>query len=421
MESWKKNLYITWLAQMLVMIGFSSALPFIPLYIQELGVPNKEEAALWTGVMVSLSFVVMAVISPVWGALSDRYGRKSMLVRSMLAGGIIVFLLSFTTQVWQVFGLRILQGAFAGSVTAAVALVATITPRERMGYSLGLMQTAVFAGQSVGPLIGGFLGEHLGYRPAFLITSGFMFLAVGLVFFMIKENFTPQIAERKVGESRTKALIHNFGQFMGHKEFMTMTVILALVQFSSIILLPVLPVFVQSLPGGVLKNAGMGVSSITGLIFGLAGFTAAISAVVAGRLSDRLGHRSILMFSTLGVGIVCIPQIFVTDTFQLLLLRGLTGLFIGGIVPSANAIIGQATPKDRRGAAYGVTQSITSIGMAAGPITGAILAATIDVRVVFVVTTVSMLFISFWVSRALSRPEPKAVTVTVTQPKGLSQ
>jgi len=202
MEIWKRNLYATALAELLVMVGFTSVMPFIPLYLQTLGVKTKEEAALWTGIMVALSFIVMAVASPIWGTLADRHGRKSMLLRSMMAGALIVLALSFTTEVWQVFGLRIAQGAFAGSVTAAMALVATITPRERMGFSLGLMQTSVFAGQSFGPLIGGFLAEHLGFRSAFFITSSLMFLASGLLWWLVKEQFVRQVAISKVANNQ---------------------------------------------------------------------------------------------------------------------------------------------------------------------------------------------------------------------------
>ncbi len=405
MELWKRNLYLTWLAQMLVMIGFTSVLPFVPLYIQTMGL-NSKEAALWTGVMVSLSFVVMGIAAPIWGALSDRYGRKSMLLRSMVAGSLIILAMSFTNQVWQVFGLRIMQGAFAGSVTAAIALVASITPRQKMGFSLGLMQTAVFSGQSIGPLLGGFLAEHLGYQAAFLITCSLMFGATALVWLFVKEEFTPKIIEAGPNSNDSRNPLQKFAanwtQFAGYKGFMTMALVLAMLQFTTFILTPVLPIFVQGLPGGLLKSAGMGVSSITGLIFGVTGITSALSSIVAGRLSDKLGHRVVLIFSTATAAVLYLPQIFVTDTFQLLVMRGLTGLCIGGIIPSANAIIGQLTPPEKRGTAYGVAQSIASIGQAAGPLTGALVVATLDAHVVFGVTAVMFVVVCLWVRRVIS-------------------
>jgi MFS family permease len=420
MELWKRNLYFTWSAQMLVMIGFTSALPFIPLYLQTLGVPTKEEAALWTGAMVALSFVVMAIVSPIWGSLADRYGRKSMVVRSMLAGSLIIMLLSFTTEVWQVFLLRMCQGAFAGSVTAAVALIASCTPKERMGFSLGLMQTAVFAGQSLGPLTGGFLGEHVGYRSAFLITSSFMFLATGLVFFFVKEDFTPRPAALRPEGSRVRAFGANWMQFMSQRQFMTMAVVLAMIQFTNIMLSPVLPIFIQGLPGGALKEAGMGPSSITGLILGVTGITSAISSVVTGKLSDKFGHRLVLIGCAAGAALLSLPQIFVGDTMQLLVLRGITGLFIGGIIPSANAIVSEVTPQERRGAAYGVIQSVGSLGMAAGPVVGALVAATLDARLVFLLMALMLFFISLWVSKVLQTRTAPPTTQGTAQPSGKS-
>jgi DHA1 family multidrug resistance protein-like MFS transporter len=375
-------------------------------------VPTKEEEALWTGLMVSFSFVVMAFISPIWGQLSDRYGRKAMLIRSTFAGSIIVLLLSLTTEVWQVFVLRLLQGAFAGSVTAAVALFATITPKEKMGFCLGLMQTAVFAGQSLGPTVGGFLADHFGYRQAFLITCGLMFISTGLTFFFIKENFVRKpVVPRPADTTRWQAFTGNWTSFLSNRQFLTMCLVLAMLQFSSIMLYPVLPIFIQAHHSGALEQAGLGVSSVTGLIFGVTGLASAVSAVIAGRLSDKLGHRRILIISAFGGGLVGLPLLLVSDTLQLLIVRGMMGLFIGGILPSANAIIGGLTPEDRRGAAYGVTQSVSSIGMSLGPLTGAILVATLDARLVFALTAALLLFISLWVSRVLPRQTALAPAV----------
>lgn len=399
-ENWQVVLYASFIAQTLSITGFSASLPFIPLFlIKDLHITDVGEAALWSGAMAAGSSITMGVLAPIWGSLADRYGRKSMVLRAMIGGCILIALMSVTGNVWVLFGLRVLQGALTGTVPANIALVASVTPRERTGYALGIIQTAVFTGSSIGPLVGGTLADLTDYRFTFVITSLALAVAAVIVFFFVNEDFTPvqpDPLEEKLN------LVQRFKVMFSQKEFVAMLLILSLVQFANSVIVPILALFIQ-----VLNGAAEGAATLAGLELGITGIASACSAAFAGRLSDKYGHRRVLFISALAAACLYFPQAAVGNVWELLILRGLMGLFFGGIIPSANALISHQIPEGRKGAAYGLVSSVSSIGFAAGPVSGAIIAAVLSTRAVFVATGVLLLVAAFYIRRVLAAsPQP---------------
>ncbi len=400
-ENWQLILYASFVAQMLSITGFSVSLPFIPLFlIKELHVPSVGEAGLWSGAMAAVSSITMGVLAPIWGSLADRYGRKSMVLRAMIGGSVIIALMSITGNVWVLFGLRVLQGAFTGTVPANIALVASVTPKERAGYALGIMQTAVFTGSSIGPLIGGTLADLTGYRMTFVITSFALGLAAVIVFFFVHEDFVPVAPEPN---ARKLNIIQRYRVMFSQRTFVATLLILSLVQFANSVIVPVLALFIQ-----VLNGNSEGAATLAGLELGITGIASACSAALAGRLSDRYGHRRVLFISALASACLYFPQALVGNVWELLILRGMMGLFFGGIIPSANALISQQIPEGRKGAAYGMVNGINSLGFAAGPVTGALIAALLSTRAVFVVTGGLLLGAAFYIRRVLATPAQEA-------------
>ncbi|MDQ3811325.1 MAG: MFS transporter, partial [Chloroflexota bacterium] len=155
MPLWQRTAWIAAATQFVTLIGFGLSMPFIPLYVQALGIQDRAQVALWSGVLQGSAALSMAVLAPFWGALADRVGRKPMLVRSMLGGAVVIAAMGFVADVWQLLGLRIVQGAVTGSQAAAAALVAGVVPAARAGFALGLIATSVQVGNTVGPAIGG--------------------------------------------------------------------------------------------------------------------------------------------------------------------------------------------------------------------------------------------------------------------------
>jgi DHA1 family multidrug resistance protein-like MFS transporter len=400
MAQWEKNLYASWIAQLLAIIGFSASVPFIPLYlIKDLGIHDQAGAELWAGVMATTSGLAMAIFAPIWGVLSDRFGRKSMVLRAMLGGFVIIGLMPLFSNVWIILFLRIAQGVLTGTVPANVALIASTTPPRRLGFALGLMQTAVFTGSSVGPLIGGFCADITDYKVTFFITAVLLLVAGLIVLFFVKEDFVPQPKVHLEGPKPSLAQRLR-GQFSS-RTFVAMLVVLTLVQFGGSVVAPVLALFIQQLNGSI-----DGAATLAGLELAVTGIAAAASSVVAGNLADRFGRKQVLIISSLAVGILYAPQAAVTTFWQLLILRGLMGIFIGGIMPAANAIIAELIPEGRKGTAYGLVSAASSMGFAVGPITGSIIAAALDIRGIFLLTSATLLLAAFWTWWAVDKYEP---------------
>lgn len=409
---WKRTLYACFIVQMLSMIGFSASIPFTPLFLlKDLNLVNAAEAGVWAGLMSAASALSLAVLAPVWGAVADRFGRKSMILRALIGGSVTVGLMAFCPNVWVLLFLRLLQGALSGTVPAVVALISTVTPKEQRGYALGMVQTSVFVGASIGPLIGGALADLTDYRMTFFITAVVLGIASLIVVFFVHEEFTPvkhDAQNPKVG------FVRQFGAVFSQREFVSLVIILVLVQFSSSVIIPILALFIKALNGGQ-----DGAASLAGAELAVTGIACACSAALAGRLSDKYGHRKILIISSIAAAIFYFPQAAVGNVWQLLILRGLMGLCFGGIVPSANALIAEVIPEGRKGAAFGWVSSCSSLGMAVGPIAGSIIAALLGNRAVFLVTAMTLLIAAFWIK--ISVPANREATAFEKLPQQVPQ
>ena len=382
-DSWQRNLAAIWIAQMVSGMAFSFVLPFIPLYIQTLGVEGTTEAIQWAGLISAATALSMTVVQPIWGTLADRYGRKPMVLRSTFGGFVVVGLMGFATSPEQLLALRFIQGTITGVVAAATALVATMTPKARLGFTLGMMQVALFVGTSVGPLVGGYIADTVGYRASFFAASAFLFAAGVIVVAFVREDFVPPTKDNKgpgvIAGSRALLALQGFAVLLG---------VVFLIQLSGVIVGPVLTLFIAELSGR--ENA----ATAAGIILAATGVTSAVSAVVLGRLSDRVGHVRILLVCLLGAAATYFPQSLVVSAWQLLVLRMLLGLFIGGLMPSANALVAARVPAERRGSAYGLTAMAGSFANGVGPLAGAAIATHFGIRAVFVAT--SCLFVACW-------------------------
>jgi DHA1 family multidrug resistance protein-like MFS transporter len=189
--SWQRTLWIIWFTELIAVAGFTVVMPILPLYIRELGVQVEQEVRIWSGLVISAHAVTMTIFGPIWGALSDRYGRKVMIERAMFGGAVLIALMGLVQNVQQLVLLRFVQGAVTGVISAANALVASVAPRERAGYALGMVQMALYVGASAGPLLGGVISDTFGYRTAFLVTGALLFLSGLGVLFFVKEVFHP--------------------------------------------------------------------------------------------------------------------------------------------------------------------------------------------------------------------------------------
>ena len=195
MINWKKNLYIMWICQFLAMVGMSSIVPFLPLFVRELGVTSIEETSKWSGLVFAGPFFVSLFLSSVWGNLGDKYGRKMMTIRATFGLALAQILIGFSQDINQLFIARMIQGGLSGFLPAAMALIASNTPEEKTGYALGMLQSSTAAGTVLGPLLGGVIADFFSFRAVFFVVAGLLFLVGFAIIFFVKEDKRDQSKE----------------------------------------------------------------------------------------------------------------------------------------------------------------------------------------------------------------------------------
>jgi DHA1 family multidrug resistance protein-like MFS transporter len=386
-RGWQRNLYVIWVAELVAIAGFSVTLPFMPYYVQELGVTDLAQVEMWSALLVTGQAITMAIFAPLWGSLADRYGRKLMVERAMFGGAMLLSAMGFVRNVHQLAILRTLQGCVTGTVPAAITLVASTVPRRRSGYALGLLQMAIYSGASVGPLLGGLVADAFGYRAAFWVTAALLFAAGLSVFFLVEEQFKPSRHGQDspaggVGSKSARGFWQGMALVLRSRALLVLLGTRVVMRFGSGIMGPMLPLFVQSL-----MSDGERVASVTGLTTGVGAATAALGAVALGRVGDRIGHRRVLVACALGAAALYAPQFFVATPTELLILQGAAGIAMGGILASVSATLANLAPEGRQGVVYGLDTSAVSMANAVAPMVGAAIAAGLGLRFIFICTT----------------------------------
>lgn len=385
MELWQKNLYSLWFSQLIAAMGLSMIIPFLPFYLRELGVTEGEAVKIWSGLIFSAPFMVSAFLQPVWGILGDRRGRKPMVVRAMLGLALANFLMGFAQSAPQLLILRFFQGSLAGFVAPSLALMASCTPKEKTGQALGTLQSALVTGMIVGPLLGGVLAHFMGYRPIFFWTAFFCLSGAIIVIRFVKEEFVRQEKEKKSGlQDHLRYIFHS-------PELRVMFLLMILVQCSITIVAPFLSLYVE-----YLKVSPKFIGLMTGVVFGITGVANASTAPFWGKRADRIGYRKNLRHSLMGITLFSFPQAFVTNVYQLLILRVGLGIFISGVIPTINTIVQRSTSEKDRGGIYGIFQGGLLLGNVAGPLIGGVLAASLGLRSIFLITTGIFCLASVW-------------------------
>lgn len=391
MEQWKQNLLCLWIAGFLIMAAWTSIMPFLPLFLtQELGVEGEAELKFWTGIIFGINFLSMMLVSPIWGKVADKYGRKLMLIRSGIGIGIIIALMGIARTPLHLFFLRLINGTVAGFVPASIALVSTNTPEEKVGFALGTLQAGVVAGSILGPFLGGILAEVLGFRQIFYV-SGLVLLAITIsVVVFVKETNKPA-----ANESNT-SMIADFRTIFSVSSLVTMFTTGFLIQFALFSTNPFLLFYVQE----VYPDEAM-LSFLTGLAVSVTGFASMLAAPVFGKLGDKFGSQYVLFYNLLGTAFFLIPHIFVVTYWQLLICRFLLGISMGGLLPSVNALIHHFSPKGLESSTYAYSNSFINMGMMLGPIVGGYLGGLIGIRGLFVVASFLFVLSIFWFKRSL--------------------
>ncbi len=391
MKDWQRTLWLMVGVQATMSIAFQISAPFLPLFLIELGVHPLSAVELWAGAISSVNFLMSALASPLWGGLADRVGRKAMVIRSSAAVAIFTAMMGVVQNAAQLFGVRVLMGAFSGFSASATALVATKVPEDRLGFSLGWMATGQLLGALLGPMLGGLVADRThDYRHIFFWTSFFAFVATLGCTLLVHERFRRNAHPERGTYS---ALWSEIGELIRHPQLLPMFVVVLLAQVAALGIQPVVPLYVRSLVG----NAPW-LATAAGASFAVTGLADLIASPLLGKRSDRIGYRRVLLISLAGVACFTLPQAFVHNVLGFIALRFGVGLFLGGILPTANAWIGSLFPGEQRGRVYGLVSSAMFLGMFVGPLLGGTVASRFGFTVTFLVIGCLMLANFLWVA-----------------------
>ncbi len=368
-ESWRRNLYTIAVIEFLVLMSYSFTGPFMPMFIQSMGKFTDREAAFWSGLTGTISGIAMFLTAPLWGIVADRWGRKPMVLRAMFGITVLMAATALAPNVFWVIMARGGQGFFAGSMSAASALVASTTPRDRVPQAMGTLMVASFGGNAFGPLIGGVLADATSYTTVFYIVAGTYLLGGLAVLFLVKERFSPLPR----GQTATVGRLWNLAR---SREILPLLIVLCVLSIGPSMLSPVIPLFI-----GQLKAQDAATAS--GFAFSLMGVVASLSSLVAGRLAGRISMKRMMVFGCIATGATFLPPVFATTVTVFIVLMSLRGVFNGGIMVPSNSLIALSVSETQQGMAYGLQQSANSLGGGIGPLIGGALAGLWGLKIVF--------------------------------------
>lgn len=390
---WRRNLVALWFAEFTAIFGFSFAFPFLSIFIsQDLGVSQGHDLDLWTAAAGSVSGLTMAIASPIWGVLGDRYGRKPMLIRSMLGGAITVGLIFFVQTPIQLVALRFIQGATSGTVAAATALVAVETPRQRVGWALGVVTSAVALGSAIGPVVGGLAAAAFGLRLVFLGGGILLLIAMIPVVMIVRESPLKPRDRSRPGmlaliKQRPGAL-HSLAILIGAQGLVT--VVNTATQ--------------QLLVLRLIEMLGRAAATVTGIAFGVAGLTNSVSAIGYTAVTRRIGYVNAFTFASMLLAITVAVLVVAPNAVVVVIAVGAAGLLYGAVVPGTAAMIGLETPIEAQSTVFGFNASAVAFGFFLGPLIGGGIAASSNVRDALAVTAGLAMLLAFVI--ALGAREP---------------
>ncbi len=399
---WRRNLVFIWIGVFVGLLGANFVFPFMPFFIKDLGVTDKAQVSYYSGLTASATGLSLTFTAPIWGALSDRFGRKVMFVRALVGAGILIGIMGLAQAVWQLVALRFLMGAFAGTFGAAAALVAATTPRERAGQALGLLQTGQFLANMLGPVAGGIVAASLGIRESFIFCSCLYLTAAVLAYTFVREPRETLAPRPDAGQGRaaTGSLTGNLKAVVSERQILVMLAMLFVLWLSTTYVRPVMPISIDdfaSRAGGTggesdrvsLELPGLRTTlketTAAGLVFGMIGMTSTIAALSVAPVGQRFGYRNAVTAAALLTGICYIPVFFAGSFTAFLLFFGAVGLFQGAMVPGTNALIAASAPEGKQGSAFGLASSMQSMALLIGPLAGGATSGILGIRSIYLV------------------------------------
>jgi len=375
--AWRRTFVVLLIGSFLAATSYTMVVPFLPLFLPEIGVHAHVET--WAGVLFSASYLAGAVVSPYWGALADRYGRRPMMLRAGFGLTLVYLLTGLARSLPELLLLRLAQGVLAGYIPAATALLGSITPEANVGYALSFLSIASATGNIVGPLLGGVLASAFGNRIAFM-SAGVVVLPAALLTLAFVEEPAPS------GQGTGRSIADDLAAAVGNRALLAVLFLTLLTYFSIMTIEPVLPLYIEELGGGPHLA-----SLLAGVAFSVDAIAAIYFAPRWGRLGDRIGFRPVLLAGLVGGGLGNLAQLLVRSVVGFTLVRFAYGAFFAAVFPALNALVVQTTVPEFRGRAFGLSQSAVQLGTMLGPLVGGAVGASFGIHHIFWLTGLLLL------------------------------
>lgn len=376
-RGWQRNLAILWVGCFITGFGNSMTMPFLPLFIDTLGQFNAWQLNILSGLAFSITFLAKAIVSPLWGRLADRKGRKLMCLRASGVMAITITLIAMVTNVWVLIILRAIQGSFSGYINNAQAIVAAEAPTHKKGQAMGTLATGQVTGTLLGPLIGGFLAGRFGYRASFFIAGALMFVIFWSTLFFVHEHFKP------IAASAMRPIKAIFKTLQAPRVLIGVFLTTLVVQASATTIQPIVSLFVRQL----LHGQG-DIAFISGVVSAAPGMATLLAASTMGVVIDRVGPQRILVLGLVAAVLVLIPMVFLQNVKEFIFLRFLFGLSDAAVIPAYQTLMTVNSPKDAFGRIFSYSQSFQALGSVIGPMLGSFIASLAGYRSVFTMTLV---------------------------------
>lgn len=396
-HGWHRTFYTLWLGCFITGMGFSMTMPFISLFINELGTFNRLQLNLYSGLAFAMTFISQAIVSPFWGSLADQKGRKLMCMRASGVMACTIFLTGLAQNVWMIIGMRFLQGAFSGYINNATAMMAGETPHQRSGWVMSAMTTAGVAGNLVGPLLGGTLSGAFGYRIPFFITGGLMFAVFLGTWLLTIEHFQP------IQKASMKPMKQIIKELDNPRLIFTMFLTTMIVTSSSMSINPIISLYVRSL----MHNHG-NIAFVAGIVAATPGLGTLIAASRVGHTMDRIGPERVLRVGLLTAFVLFIPMTFTHSPWSLAFWRFLLGLANAALMPAAQTVLTLDVPTEAFGRIFSYNQSFQAAGAVMGSILGSLISGLFNYPMIFAVTGLTLLVDFFLIVGVTRKKKVKA-------------
>ena len=377
---YRRNLFAVTAASFIGFMGFTLVMPFLPLYFHLLGVEDVGRVAMWSGLSLGVTPAITALLSPLWGRLADRFGRKIMVERSLASFVIVMSAMAFATRPWHVFALRAIQGLFAGYGSLTLAMAADSAPKGRLGHAIGTVQTAQRLGPALGPVFGGSIAAVVGLHRAFLVAGAFYFVALVVVFLMYDER---NVQSQQPPATKNPRPV-TFRNVLAFENFVLMAVVIFGFQFVDRSFGPVLPLYVGELGTGSAR-----IPLVSGLLFSIAAGAGAVGHHYCARLLQRRTATQLIAVASGVAAIGALAYVAAPDVRWLFLATPLFGLAIGVGTTAAYTAAAAVIPATVRGTGFGLLTTASLVGLAVSPVVCGLLAAT-SIRAVFALDVVAL-------------------------------